>query len=197
MAAALASCSTKESPGPGGASECSYKVTIDGETTLPNRFGQDKIVITTSMAAESSADEGFGIRIAQAKKNTKNEAVLDAIVHGHSFSTKLAEGTYPVEFFGATSFATPGSSLFPLYGFDRNDGHNKGDLTITVVENSGQRIRMKVSGKVMKQIEVGDGAQEAGLVPVEAEITVGRKYYVETGINGALAGGGVCDCREQ
>jgi hypothetical protein len=115
---------------------------------------------------------------------------------GDRFSSELPEGTYPVGFFGATSFSASGSSLFPLYSFDR-DSYNDGDLTFTLLENSGQRIRMKVSGTVMKQIEAGDGAEEAGLVPLEAEIAIGRKYYVETNLNGTLVGGAVCDCQDQ
>lgn len=172
-----------------GSAECSYKVTIDGQTTLPNQFGQDKIVITTS-----SAEDIFSFRITQAKTDPSEKSVMDAVAYNGRFNSKLPEGAYPVGFFGATSFQANESGLFPLYGFDEEG--EWGNATITLVENSDQRIRMKVSGTVMKQDEVGGDVKELGLVPVEAEIIIGRKHYVEGTVDGVVVGGAVCKCQK-
>lgn len=171
-----------------GTSECSYKVMIDGYTAIPNQFGQDKIGITTGMGENS-----FGFRITQAKANPKEESVMDVIAYNGRFNSKLPEGDYPADFFGATSFKANEFGLFPLYAFDEKG--EWGDVSFKLLENSDQRIRMKVSGVVMKQDLVGDEAKELGLVPVEAEITIGRKYYSEATIDGVLVGGAICKCQ--
>jgi len=172
-----------------GTAECSYKVTIDGNTTLPNQFGQDKIVITTG-----AKDDVFSFRITQAKIDPTEESVMDVVAYNGRFNSKLPEGIYPVGFFGATSFKAQDSELFPVYGFDKEG--EWGNATITLVENSDQRIRMNVSGVVMKQDKIGDDVQELGLGPVEAEITIGRKHYVEATVDGVLVGGAVCKCQK-
>ncbi len=185
----VTSCSKEaDHDGPEGTDDCLYKVTIDGHTTLPNQFGQDKIVITAG-----SGEDGFGFRITQAKTDPSEESVMDVIATNGFFNTKTPVGDYPVSFFGASSFETGGYDYFPHYGFDRVG--EWGNAMFTLVENSDQRIRIKVSGTVMKQDEIGGEVEEIGLVPVEAEIIVGRKHYVEATVDGAPVGGAVCKCQ--
>lgn len=172
-----------------GTSECSYKVKIEGLETLPNQFGKDKIVITT----ETEGDL-FSFAIFQKKMDPTKATELIAMAHGGPFNSKLAVGNHTVGFFGSTVFNTPQISLFPLYGFEEKE-YGAGKLSFSILENSEKKIRMRISGTAMKQIRNGNDTKDVGLVPVEAEITVGRKHVTEATINGVLIAGAVCECQ--
>ncbi len=175
--------------GKGGTSECSYKIKIDGKESVANQFGKDKIVITSS-----PEDNIVGFSIFQKKTNTNLEANFVALSHGGPFNSKSPVGSHNVGFFGSTDFTTPQYVHYPFYGFGEND-YDAGKMTYSILENSDKRIRMKVSGTAMKQIADGDGSKDVGLVPVEGEITVARKYVTEGTVNGVLIAGAVCECQ--
>src|SRR4051794_10158761 len=73
--------------GKGSISECSYKVKIDGQETLPNQFGKDKIAITSG-----SEDGVFGFAIYQKKTDPTKESAVTAFAHGGPFNSKLPVG---------------------------------------------------------------------------------------------------------
>ncbi|PPK99975.1 hypothetical protein [Parapedobacter indicus] len=196
IALAVVSCSKKDDPNPEGTSECWYKVTIDGETTSPNQFGQDKVVITGGVDPDSGI-ENFIFAIYQEKGGNSQEVALGTTVHG-LFNSKSATGIYPAGSFQSGSFSTPRYELYPRYYIGNyNDDHIEHSLTFTLLENSDQRIHMKVSGTVIKEDKVGNEVVEIGPVPIETEIKIDRSHYMETIVEGAIVGGAYCECQEQ
>lgn len=193
MALTLTACSKdSEEPTLEGSAECSYRVTIDGMTTLPNEFGVDRIAITGGRNEDGSEDV-LAFAISPNIKDGGTTSYMVGLVRG-LFNGEMAEGTYPVEVFSTSEFGTAEYQPFPLYA--TNDGEGAQMVTFTLLENSEDRIRMKISGSLTKFEEVDGEVVEVGLFPVEAELTVGRKYYAETQVEGALLGGAVCDCQE-
>ncbi len=179
-----------------GSGECSYRVTIEGQTTLPNEFGLDRIVITGGRD-DSGEEEIFAFSILQSKVDTDDSSYLMAFIHG-SLNSETREGDFPVNTFTTQEFDSPEFQQYPLYvnGDQADEDHVAENVTFTLLENSGEKIRMKISGNLMKLEEVEGELVEVGLFPVEAELTVGRKYFVETEVEGVLIGGAVCDCQE-
>lgn len=204
IALAATSCSKKEECDPndkesacyaglGGnqvESECSYKVTIDGQTTFPNQYGQDKMVIQSHQSQNT-----FVFTLNQAKVNPKESTILTFMLRNTIDAKTPIETTYPVAGFQTTPLSQASLSHLTVYGY-AVDQKDYGSLTFTLIEFSDQRIRMKISGKVMKLDQIGDEISERGLVPVELEITVGRKYYNEYTINGNFVGAATCDCQK-
>ncbi len=73
-----------------------------------------------------------------------------------------------------------------------------GLLTLTVVENSDQRIRFRIAGMVEKwEGDLNGNPQPVGLVPLGGEFVIGRSHYIETPMNGAYIAGVNCECKEQ
>lgn len=176
-----------------GLSECSYKITINGEATLPNQFGKDRLVFQTS--AGKVEQDGVVLMLSQAKIDPKEVSIFTFMSHGFIDRRTSAQTTYHIATFQSTRLSTSTLSALPLYGY-ADDQKDYGSLTLTLLENSDQRIRIKASGTAMKlDDDEGGGIQEKGLVPVEAEITIGRKYYNESRVNGVFVGGAVCDCQ--
>jgi len=180
-----------DSDNSGTTDECSYKVTIDGVTTQPNQFGEDKIVFTTSADTEDPEDRGFALSIDQAKTNSTEKSVL--MLMGRALlNSKLATGDYPAIAFSTTAFSNPQFAQWPYYVFSEED-NDTGVLALTILENSDKRIRVKASGEIAK---AEDGYTQVSIVPVEVEITIGRKHYTEVPVEGELFGGAYCDCQK-
>lgn len=196
LAAMISSCS-KDSEGPAGegSSECWYKVTIDGETSHPNAFGLDRIALTGGV--DSSQDlEVIGFRIDQAKEDSSDTSNLIVTALG-LLNSKTAEGPYPVNLFTTTTFGQPGFEQWPLYGLgDPGDGEILEGVNFNLLENSEDRIRIRISGSLMRYEDFEGEVVETGLVPVDAEIAIGRSHYVETTVEGRQIGGAVCDCQD-
>src|SRR5690606_25250277 len=155
LALAMTGCSEdNEGPNGNGSAECSYRVTIDGQTTLPNEFGLDRIVLTGGRD-ESGDVEAFALSIGQSKVDADERSYLVALVHG-LLHPELQEGTFPVNTFTTPEFGSPEFQQFPLYvtGEPGNDDHVADNVTFTLLENSQERIRMKISGNLMKLEEV-------------------------------------------
>jgi len=70
--------------------------------------------------------------------------------------------------------------------------------TLTVVENSDQRIRFRIAGMVEKwEGDLNKDAKMVGLVPIGGEFIIGRSHYIETPTNGTYIAGVNCECKEQ
>ena len=70
--------------------------------------------------------------------------------------------------------------------------------TLTVEENSDQRIRFRLAGMVEKwEGYFNNNAQMVGLVPIGGEFIIGRSHYIETLMNGAYIAGANCNCQNK
>lgn len=191
---AFTSCSKEKEEHSENSDECWYKVTIDGQTTLPNQFGQDKIAITSGVDIEDG-ETGFGFHLSQAKGDgTRNANHLVAAIYG-LLNQKSPSGTYPVHTFASLPFNTSSYETNPVYVFGEEADSDGANVIFNLLENSDRRIRVMASGTaVRRDTKTGD---DTGIVPVEVEIVVGRKHVVEVPINDVVVSGGSCDCREQ
>src|SRR5690606_12195365 len=73
----LSSCSKDDDQGAPegtGSLACSFKVDLEGQQTLPNTYGQDKIILTSG-EAELLGMEYFGLQIVQSKGGDSGESV--------------------------------------------------------------------------------------------------------------------------
>lgn len=188
----LASCSKDDNPNPESTSECWYKVTIDGQTTLPNQFGQDAVTIHTGI---NSRGEGLVIMsIRQAKGSSVKMGKLTNRVYA-ILTTETPTGTYPVWFLETPPLHTPNHDMYPFYKTYKSP--TDPDLTFTLVENSDRRIHMTVSGTI-RRIEIIDGEEEdTGYVPIQAEIIVGRDHVYEESYGGIMVSNTNCDCHDE
>ncbi len=194
IAVAMTSCSKDDEPNKEANGECWYKVTIDGQTTRPNQFGQDRISLT---AALDNEDSGFGFGISQAKGNGAKKTDLIMIMHG-ILNKESSTGIYPVLSFAVSSFNTPSYEQYPLYAFGEEGDEYKGtNITFNVVENSDRRLHVKASGTTIKLEEIGDELVITGIVPVEVEIIIGRENVFEIPVNGIFISGTHCDCQKK
>ena len=193
IAIAIASCSKDDTKNKESKGECWYKITIDGQTTLPNRFGQDNIILNSS-SYPAEGDAGFLLSIVQTKANGSRDPVFDFSSDGAQFNGETPVGTtYTANFFHALQLSAP-----ELDGFEYDKGRhgNQGEITLSVEENSDQQIRFRITGTVMKWEGGVENPQEVALVPVEAEFTIGRSNYFETTSGGVFAAGVDCECKE-
>lgn len=170
-------------------SECWYNITIDGVTTLPNTFGQDKMVLGFGQDREKG--NLFVFDISQAKVNTSNKALF-TVAGFANLNSKLPKGLYSGMAFQTMPFSTAEFSAFPLYTHPEN-----GDLPafkVDVVENSTQRLRLKMSG-MAQVVDVNSSTMEQ-IAQVEMEMKIGRQHFNEIIQNGELVGGAICDCQK-
>jgi len=190
----LVSCSKENDKKPEGTNECWYSVTIDGQATGPNMFGQDKISITSAKDIETG-EEFLGFTIGQQKGNDLTSLIV--LAHG-LLNSKSTTGVYPANSFVSRAFNTPSAEQWPMYavGDLSDDEYIEERLTFNLVENSDQRIRMNVSGMALKLEELAGEVVETATVPVKVELTVGRKYYVEHMLSGEEVGGAACACQD-
>lgn len=193
IAIAIASCSKDDTKNKESKGECWYKITIDGQTTLPNRFGQDNIILNSS-SYPAEGDAGFLLSIVQTKANGSRDPVFDFSSDGAHFNRETPVGrTYTADFFHAFQLSAP---EFDGFEYDKGRFSNKGEITLSVKENSDQQIRFHITGTVMKWEGGVENPQEVALVPVEAEFTIGRSNYFETTSGGVFAAGVDCECKE-
>src|SRR5690606_6177081 len=177
IAIAITSCSKDEKPDKEVNGECWYKITIDGQTTLPNHFGQGNIILNSS-SYPAEGDAGFLLSIVQAKANGSRDPVFDFSSDGAQFNRETPVGTtYTADFFHAFQLSV---REFDGFEYDKGRFSNKGEITLSVKENSDQQIRFHITGTVMKWEGGVENPQEVALVPVEAEFTIGRSNYFET-----------------
>ena len=192
IAMAMASCSKNENKAEEGIAECSYKITIDGKTTTANRFGQDWMTFTSQ---SYEGDAGFSLSIVQTKANGQQDPVFDFSSGGARFNRETPVGTtYTANLFHAFQLGAP---EFDGFEYDKGRLGNDGEITLTVTENSSERIRFNVSGTVMKWKGGVENPQEVALASVDAELVFGRANYHEMTSGGVILASANCDCRER
>ncbi|WP_028296949.1 hypothetical protein [Olivibacter sitiensis] len=176
--------------------ECWYSLAIDGATTLPNTFGQDKMILVLSANPENGG--GFVFDISQAKANSSNNALFT--LAGYALlNSKLPKGSYPGVVFQTMPFSTPEFTAFPLYthtegGYMHPGGYKLPNFTVDVLENSAQRLWLKMSGMAFVVDVDSPGVERTA--EVELEMKMGRKHFTEIVQNGELVGGATCDCQK-
>lgn len=193
IAFTVTSCSKDENKDKEANGECWYKVTIDGQTTLPNKFGQDNLILNATIGPDERS--GFGLSIIQTKANGRKDPVFDFMSDdGVHFNNETPVGTmYKANFFHALQLSV---GEFDGFEYDKGRYNNKGEITLSVKENSNQRIGFNVSGTVMKWEGGVENAQEVEMVSVEAEFSFDRAYYNEITSGGVFATGVNCDCNQ-
>ncbi|WP_461534124.1 hypothetical protein [Sinomicrobium sp.] len=171
--------------------ECWYKVTIDGQTTLPNKFGQDYIVLNAATGPDGKSS--LNISIGQTKANGDTDPVFDFMSEdGVQFDRDTPVGTtYTANFFHALQLSV---GEFDGFEYDKGRFNNKGEITLTVKENSGQWIQLSITGTVIKWEGGVENSQEVGMVSVEAEFSLDRTHYNEITSGGVFVTGVNCDC---
>lgn len=188
------SCSKDDNPNPESTGECWYKVTIDGQTTLPNQFGQDNIIFTSSSYL-TGGDAGLVLSIGQTKANGRRDPVFDFSSDGAQFNRETPVGTtYSANFFHALQLNAP---TFDGFEYDKGRFDNKGEITLSVKENSNQRIRFHITGTVMKWEGGVENPQEVALVSVDAELVFSRDNYIEMTSGGVFLASANCDCQNE
>ena len=194
IALAMTSCSKDDTKNKESKGECWYKITIDGQTTLPNHFGQDNIhFASTSYPAEG--DAGIGFSVVQTKANGQTHLVFDLSSDGAHFNHETSVGTtYTVDFFNAVELSLPDLGEY-TYRMENNATPEDGVLTVTVLENSEQLIRFNISGTIMKKEGGVENWSDVELVPLDAEFVFGRPNYIETTSGGVFAAGVSCECK--
>jgi len=192
IAIAMTSCSKDDAKDEESNSECWYKVTIDGQTTPANRFGQDWMTFTSELY---EGEAGFFLSIVQAKANGQRDPVFDFSSDRAQFNRETPVGTtYTANFFHAFQLSAP---EFDGFEYDKGRYSNEGEITLSVKENSNQRIRFHITGTVMKWEGGVENSQEVALVPVDAELVFGRNNYMEMTSGGVFLASANCDCQEQ
>ena len=171
---------------------CFYKLSLDGQQTLPNQFGQDKMVL--QMATDQDNKEIIVFTIQQGKTDPKEVSTLAGNTYAYLPGNNTEQQTAVIENFQTTAFHSPTFSLSPFF---TNVEDHYGDMNLTVLERSKTRVRVKISGQAMKLEDTGEGLEEKNLVPVEAEITIGQKHFAKLSsipnLNGIMAG---CSCQK-
>src|SRR5690606_41259528 len=92
IAIAMTSCSKDENKAEEGIGECWYKVTIDGQTTLPNRFGQDNIILNSS-SYPAEGDAGVLLSIIQTNANRSRDPEFDFSSNGTNINRETPVDT--------------------------------------------------------------------------------------------------------
>ena len=192
MTIAFSSCSKDDNPNSESTSECWYKVTIDGQTTLPNQIGQDALTIHTGI---NSRGEGLVITgIHQVKGSSTQASKLRNRVYT-ILNPETPTGIYPVWFLETSPLHTPNHDTYPFYKTYKSP--TDPDLTFTLLENSDRRIRMTVSGTI-RRIERIDGEERnTGYVPIEVDIIVGRDHVYEESNGGVMVSNADCACQNE
>lgn len=204
IAAAVVSCSKGNDPNPEATDECWYNITLDDEIAGPNLFGQDNIYLTSTYGTYDGEEEGgFAISISQTKADGKKRTAFMFGFELAKFNLETPVGTTftadsSADMFVAHSLITSAWGG-TQYAKDYGDGDEGVPTlpTLTVQENSDQRIRFRIAGMVTKFEGGFDNNQPAGLVPIGGEFIIGRSHYIETPTNGAYIAGVNCECREQ
>ncbi|MBV2226495.1 hypothetical protein [Sphingobacterium sp. NPDC055346] len=171
--------------------ECWYSVTINGKTTLPNAFGQDKIVLTSGENEELPDGNGFSFMIRQAKANSSDPAIL-SMAGNALLNHKLPKGTYPGIAFATMPFSVPEFTAWPYYLNEEDSDLPR--FKVTIMENSDKRMWAKMS--IMTEEIMPESTDEPRVTPIEVEVKIGRKYFAEMPLNGKLYGGAVCNCQK-
>lgn len=195
----LSSCSKDDDQGAPegtGSLACSFKVDLEGQQTLPNTYGQDKIILTSG-EAELLGMEYFGLQIVQSKGGDSGESVTLTSFIKAELSKDLPLGDYPVYAVVSGDFSTTSADMFPLFlAGDVAIQEVVDGMVLTLLENSSKGMRMKLSGQVMKNEWIEGEMIELGLVPLEAEIFMAADLILETTKDGALLTGGICECQD-
>ena len=200
LATMISSCSKdndNDGPQGQGSLECSYQVTLEGITTLPNEFGQDMVVISGADGVDD-AEEHFAIQIVQSKGGASNESLSFTSFIKATLDRNLALGQYPVIAMVSGNFASTDTEMLPLYSNgELSDTETVDDMVFTLLENSDKRLRMKISGMAMKTDMVDGEIVELGKVPVEAEISIAADLLNEVVVEGINTIGAICECQDQ
>jgi len=204
---ALASCAKKDNmPNPEGTGECWYSITLDDEIASPNLFGQDNIHITSTYGIQDDEEEGgLFISISQTKADGEKKLAYAFGIELAEFNRETPMGTVftadsAVDIFFAQSLIKPAWDVGPHYiKVEGNGDEGVPTLpTLTVVENSDQRIRFRVAGMVEKwEGDLDKDAKMVGLVNIGGEFIIGRSHYIETPMNGMYIAGVNCECKEK
>jgi len=207
IALVLVSCSKDDdNPNPKGTDECWYSITLDDEIASPKLFGQDKIHLTSSYAKNDGEQEGgLVISISQTKGDGKQYSAFVFGFEVAEFDRETPLGTVftadsTADQFYAHSFMNPewgmGPHYFKVYG--NGDERVPSLPTLTVVENSDQRVRFRIAGMVEKwKGDLNNNAKQVGLVSVGGELVIGRSHYIETPMKDVYIAGVNCKCEEQ
>ncbi|GEM_PF-656238 len=205
-AVVVVSCSKEGENTPHGTDECWYSITLDNEIAGPNRFGQDNIILTSSYGTYDGEEEGgLAISISQTKADGEQRLAFIFGLELEEFNRETPIGTVftadsTADMFQAHSLITPewgaGPHYLKVYG---NGDEGVPTLpTLTVEENSDQRIRFRLAGMVEKwEGYFNNNAQMVGLVPIGGEFIIGRSHYIETLMNGAYIAGANCNCQNK
>src|SRR5688572_5324399 len=120
-----------------GSLECSYKVTIEGVTTLPNAMGQDKVIVSGNDDGDAASDY-FAFQIVQSKGGGSNASVSWTSFIKGTLDRDMALGEYPVQSLVSSSFSSTDPDIYPLYtaGELSDSGEVADDLVFTLLENS-------------------------------------------------------------
>lgn len=191
----MTSCAKDEEKDKRTDGECWYKITIDGQTTRTNQFGEDHLSFTSATGPDG--DSGFVLDLIQTKSNGQTYLVFDlSSSHSELFNSNTAVGTtYSVDFFNPIEAHLPNLGEY-TYRMENNATPEDGVLTVTVLENSNQRIRFNVSGTIMKKEGGVENWTDVKMVPVDAEFSFDRAYYKETTSNAVFLAGAKCDCQK-
>ena len=113
-------------------------------------------------------------------------------MRGH-LSSESTRDSYPIGIFWTNRFNTADYQQYPIYAFaDEDFDHDEAYMTFNLLENSDQRLHVKMSGLVLGSEE----GNEIGLFSVEAEVIIDREHIYEVAINGGIFSGAKCDCQE-
>lgn len=207
IALALASCAKKDPmPNPEGTDECWYSITLDDEISGPNLFGQDNIYLASTYGTVDGEEEGgLFISISQTKADGEQYSAYILGFELEKFDRETPNGTVftadsAVDIFFAQSLQKPEWGVGPHYVKVAGNGDEGVPTlpTLTVVENSDQRIRFKIAGMVEKWEDyLEEDARMVGLVPIGGEFVIGRSHYIESPINGVYVAGVNCECNEK
>lgn len=205
IAIALASCAKKDNmPNPEGTGECWYSVTLDDEIASPNLFGQDNIYFASTYGTQDGEKEGgLALSISQTKADGEKKTAYFFGIELAEFNRETPMGTVftadsAVDIFFAQSLIKSAWGVGPHYiKVEGNGDEGVPTLpTLTVVENSDQRIRFRVAGMVEKwEGDLDKDAKMVGLVNIGGEFIIGRSHYIETPMNGMYIAGVNCECK--
>lgn len=205
IAIALASCAKKDNmPNPEGTGECWYSVTLDDEIASPNLFGQDNIYFASTYGTQDGEKEGgLALSISQTKADGEKKTAYFFGIELAEFNSETPMGTVftadsAVDIFFAQSLIKSAWGVGPHYiKVEGNGDEGVPTLpTLTVVENSDQRIRFRVAGMVEKwEGDLDKDAKMVGLVNIGGEFIIGRSHYIETPMNGMYIAGVNCECK--
>lgn len=189
----VTSCSKEKISDKEDSDQCWYKITLEGQTTNANQFGQDHLLFSSLSGPDGKSK--FILSVGQAKPDGQLFPALDLSSEPSGlFNSNTAAGTsYSVDFATALDFNRPDLGE---YAYRMDSTPEDGVLTVNVLENSEQRIRFKVSGTIMKTEGGVENMTRVKLVPIDAEFSFARSYYTEMTSNGVFVASANCECEE-